>query len=392
MRRLATLIGAVALATPAVAAAPKLTVEHVVVLMRHGVRPPTKNPPMPAGIATDPWPNWDVPPGWLTSHGTEAIRLLGVADRASLVREGVLPRAGCPDARSVALISDSDQRTIATGDAWVEGLAPGCAITNRHKPQDVADPLFSPLGTHGDYDPAIADHAVRAALGRGGVAAVEKSEQAALHAIDRIYCGSKTSGCGVGATPSDLAPPTPGKKPKLTGALDTGSTAGQILLLEYADGKPMTDVGWGRVSAADIARVGSLHATEFRILARPRYMAERNVGGLAKLMADALGDGAPKVTMFVGHDTTVASLAGLLGLHWTVPGFATDDPAPGGALILEAVRDSAGRHFVRAVYRSQTLDQIRSLSKDRPVRRALTIEACAGPCSRGKLISLLRGR
>ena len=86
--------------------------------------------------------------------------------------------------------------------------------------------------------------------------------------------------------------------------------------------------------------------------------------------------------MFVGHDTTVASLAGLLDLHWQVPGFAVDDPAPGGALVLERVRDGAGRLFVRAAYRSQSLDQIRTLAKTSPARLVLPIGGCPARADR----------
>ena len=49
--------------------APDLTVDHVVLVMRHGVRPPTKDPAMPAGTAIGEWPKWSVNPGWLTPHG-----------------------------------------------------------------------------------------------------------------------------------------------------------------------------------------------------------------------------------------------------------------------------------------------------------------------------------
>jgi 4-phytase/acid phosphatase len=42
----------------AAAAAPALKVERVVLLMRHGVRPPTHEPALAPAIAPDPWPVW----------------------------------------------------------------------------------------------------------------------------------------------------------------------------------------------------------------------------------------------------------------------------------------------------------------------------------------------
>ena len=96
-------------------AAQGLKLERVVMLMRHGIRPPTKATVTPPGIAAEPWPSWDAPYGHLTAHGAQAIRLLGQFDRESLAARGLLPRTGCP--RAVAVWSDTDQRTIATGRA-----------------------------------------------------------------------------------------------------------------------------------------------------------------------------------------------------------------------------------------------------------------------------------
>jgi 4-phytase/acid phosphatase len=77
-------------------AAAGLALERVVLLMRHGIRPPTRATVTPPGIAAAPWPKWDAPYGHLTAHGAEAIRLLGRFDRKSLVARGLLPSEGCP--------------------------------------------------------------------------------------------------------------------------------------------------------------------------------------------------------------------------------------------------------------------------------------------------------
>ena len=76
-------------------AAAGLALERVVLLMRHGIRPPTRATVTPPGIAAAPWPKWDAPYGHLTAHGAEAIRLLGRFDRESLVARGLLPSEGC---------------------------------------------------------------------------------------------------------------------------------------------------------------------------------------------------------------------------------------------------------------------------------------------------------
>ena len=362
------------LAAPALAS-DGLTVERVVMVMRHGVRPPTKEPALPPEIAPDPWPSWSVPPGWLTPHGAEAIRLLGKDDHAVFAADGLLPAAGCPVEGTVAVSSDSDERTIATGDAWLQGLAPGCAIANRHLAQGAPDPMFHDPAV-ATLDPAEADRAVSDALGPSGIAGAERDEKPALQALDRILCGDRAGGCGVSATPSTITSAKAGKSPKMSGALELGSSAAQSILLEYADGKPMPDVGWGRATPGDIALIGALHSESFVIHARPRILAAANAAGIARAIVAALEGGSAKVTVIVGHDTNVANLAGLLNLHWHISGFAADDPAPGGALIFELLHDPAAHRFVRVFYRSQSLEQMRALRPEKPEHQMLPVTPC----------------
>ena len=65
----------------------------------------------------------------------------------------------------------------------------------------------------------------------------------------------------------------------------------------------------------------------------------------------------------ISSDVYVVGLAGLLKLHWMLPGYQQDFGAPGGALVFELrqVR-STGEYIVRAYYTAQTLDQLRNLT------------------------------
>ncbi|GAY14151.1 histidine-type phosphatase [Mycobacterium sp. shizuoka-1] len=352
-------------------------VVRTVMVMRHGVRPPNTEPPVPVSVAPDPWPTWTTRPGWLTQHGAAAIRLLAAADARHFGADGVLAAHGCPPTGEVRIVSDSLERTIATGDAYAAALAPGCGIVNEHQPQGVADPLFAEYRTAG-VTPEAAAEAVDAALGPGGATDVARRYQPALDAVTRILCGPRTGDCGLTDLPSGVdIDPTGTHRPKLTGALAHGSVVSEVLELQYAEGKSMSEVGWGRASAEDIRAVGQLHAVELSIIARPRPMALANAGGIATLVRDALADGPP-LTVVVGHDTDIANLAGLLDLHWSIAGFADDEPAPGGALVFEVVEDADGNRLVRTSYRSQTLRQIRDLTGGDPQWAPLTPAGCQG--------------
>lgn len=372
VRQLVAVIVLLGMVAAPTAAAQSWTVEQVIMLMRHGVRPPLHQPVVPAHVAPDPWPSWSVPDGYLTPHGADAIRQLGVADAHWLAQSG-LTGSGCPS--SAVVISDSDQRTIATGDAYLTGLAPGCAIANRHLPQDVPDPLFEEYGNAGVSADA-ARLAVDQALGPDGIAGAERRAQPALDVLNRILCGDRPS-CGVGDHSAVVIDPSGAKRPRVTGALGYASTLAQAVLLQYADGKPLSEVGWGRASAEDIKTIGMLHSLGFEIMARPRVLADANAGLLARKMVDEMRAGTA-LAVLVGHDSDIASIAGLLDVHWSVPDYADDDPAPGGALGFEVVRDAAGQRFARAFYRAQTLEQTRALSGEPPARIELAIPGCDG--------------
>jgi 4-phytase/acid phosphatase len=372
----------------------ELTVERVVLYMRHGVRSPTRDPPSGPEVAASPWPKWSVPPGWLTEHGARGVRLLGAFDRGWLVRARLLPAKGCPDPARVMLHSDSDERTIVTGDEWLAAVAPGCALKNEHMPQGEPDTLFRRFG---ELDPDSANAAVAAALGAQGIEGLEASQRDALTTLDRILCGERTMDCGLGHQPTSLVPASSGRGPRLTGALAQASSLSQDLVLEYAEGLPQDQVGWGRATAQDIQVVGALHSAPYIAVGRPPYLAGRYVSPIARQILVALTTSdatAASLIALIGHDSGVASLGGLLGLHWQVPGYAADDPPPGGALIYERLRDAKGQRFVRVRFRAQSLEQLRALSspeKDPPYFATLNMESCGALCPLGKFEELLAG-
>jgi 4-phytase/acid phosphatase len=378
-------------AAPAQAA---LKVERVVMLMRHGVRPPTKAQPMAVGFAKDAWPSWDVAPGYLTAHGAQGVARMGAYQRMALAEEGLFAAKGCPAAKDVTVFADSDQRTIKTAEAFAAAFAPGCDIAIRHKPQDVADPMFSPLDEKvGHPIPAqTAQAAVLERLGPGGLEARTAQAKPLLERLQKIYgcCAPPICDKYRVAAPCTLADlPTTlvagGEKPSMDGALDLASTAAQILLLEYTDGKPMDQVGWGRASKADIEAVLAFHPLEYDIVARPAYVAQRGAAPFLDAISTAFGEGGAKLTLLVGHDTNIAHVGGALDLHWKAGDYPANDPPPGGALGFELLRDAKGQRFVRAFFTAQSMDQLRDLDaldlKRRPFRQVVAIPGCGSPAS-----------
>ena len=147
---------------------------------------------------------------------------------------------------------------------------------------------------------------------------------------------------------------------------------------------PMKDVAWGRLSREEIGRLLEFHSIKFEYEARTPYTAARAASPLASRMLEAMQHG-PKLTVLVGHDTNIANLGGFLDLHWTLPDYPRDDPPPGGALGFEVLADPAGKQYVRAFYRAQTMDQVRELQAldgdNKPAYVYLEIPGCAEPCA-----------
>jgi 4-phytase/acid phosphatase len=391
MRLLAWLAALAALAATACSAAPTdaprgYKVERVVVLMRHGVRPPTRPDPLPAGLAAQPLPAWDVPWGRLTAHGRQAILRLGAWERTRFMAQGLVPSTGCPAAGAVDAWADTDERTISTADTLLEQIAPGCGLVSRHLPQDTPDPLFQTILTGSvDFDNDKAAAALVAHLPPGGVPAIVRAHRREFALADRILRGPGAPPCPPGAAipncrladmPGGLDI-KPGQRPRTTGPIDAASATAQLLLLEYADGKPISEVGWGRASGADVARLSAIHAVQFDLLARPPYAAARIVGPIALDMVDALQKpGALRLYIISGHDTDLAALGGLMDLHWSTPGFARDDPPPGGGFFIELLSDKAGKRFVRALWVAAGAEAIRNLAAAAPHVEVVPIPGC----------------
>jgi 4-phytase/acid phosphatase len=358
--------GGLAAAQPA-GAETRLKLERVVVLMRHGVRPPTHEPALDPAIAPDAWPTWEVPDGFLTPHGAKAISLLAAYDRGWFA-----PEAGCP---SISIYADVDERTVKTGEAYAAGFAPGCAITVEHAATR-KDPLFSPLDDGSPrFDAKAAKAAMLAAAG-GDIAAPVVAHQGLFQQMQDVL---DPHGTAFLMLPAKLSAKTPSRLPKLTGPIAEGSSGAEDFLLEYLDGKPMSQVAWGRASREDVAALLALHPLEYTITARPAYVAAATVGPLARRILSGLVTGGT-VQILVGHDTNIAELGGLLDLHWSIGGYPADDPPPGGGLVFSLLGGGDGTQYVTVAYQVQTMDQIRNLTPitadDPPAIKPLAIPGC----------------
>jgi 4-phytase/acid phosphatase len=361
-------------------AQPYLKIDRVVMLMRHGIRPPTDAQPIPVKYSRMAWPAWSVAPGLLTPHGAKGIALLAAADRSYFIDARLLPAAGCPAPGQITVRASKVPRAVETAEAWSRNLLPGCNVTVQRPSPGAPDLLFHIL----DSDPPWFDgrRAYQDALAQppsGGLAAQAKVLARQMRRMATVL-GCSQPRCDLQTGVSTLVE-QPHDRPKFKGPLDAASTASETFLLEYLDGKPMAEVGWGQVSRRKIEQLLIFNVTKFRYVDRPSYIAKAAAGPLARTILQQLQSAsAARITLLAGHDTNIADLGGLLGLHWGVPTYLPDDVPPGSALGFELLSDSKGHQFVRAFFRSQTMDQLRNLeapsSANQPYRQYLRIRGC----------------
>ena len=364
----------------AASAAAQPVLERVVLVERHGVRSPTQDNAALDALSAAPWPRWSVAPGILTPHGAEGVTLMGAALRKVYADQGLLPQVGCPGEGVVSVVADGhDQRTRESGRAFVRGMAEGCVV----KVADTAegDPLFDSLAAH----PLVPAEAEAATTAMGPVDTAET--RAALAALQAIAapdaCSTHKGVCLDGA--SILSAKANGVR--VQGPLATGATLAENLLLEYAEGMPLDQVGWGRVhSAADIARVTPAHSRASDLTRRIPYVAARRGAALTEAVqaalhgrASAYGDGKARLVLFAGHDTNLSNLAGTFGLDWRLVG-QPDETAPVTTLAFELWRDGAtGARTVKVVVYFETLDQLRTLSPKTVSRADAKVDCAAAP-------------
>jgi 4-phytase/acid phosphatase len=342
----------------------------MLVLSRHGVRPPLNATSVLGVRSSGAWPEWEVPLGFLTPHGAQAIRQMGAYMRLDLAGKSLFPATGCPGSGEIYLYADIQQRTIMSTRNTFAALEPGCdprpVYTVAGAPA-VDDPVFSPIPAAFALPSAEAIAADRqAALGNDPAAFFSLAANPELKELAHILAPD---------------PAHPAAKPILDDPrpLAAASPLIEDFLLEYTDGKPMTEVGWGRVDEPTLRRLMPLYVKGFDLSTRTPLSARSRGSNLvahilntleqaaqpaqtqaAGPVPGAMGPVGTRLVYIGGHDSDLSFIGGLFSLHWTVGGI-TDDTPPDSQIVFELWQNSKSKDYtVRLFYRAQTYDQLRS--------------------------------
>lgn len=370
---------------------PRGTLLRVVMLSRHGVRSPTQStealnswrqqPPTPP---VPPWPDFGVPPGYLTPRGEQLVEKLGEYYRSYLDQNGMFDPAQCPD--EVLIRADRDERTVMTAHGLGSGLAQAANAPLRcrfaiEEAADGPDPLFHPseaMPANCALDSEKAEKAV------GDLKPLAQRYEKQITAEQDILQCCSPQLCERPACSGTPISPLSCKLPELPsctdaakgqaaikGGLGIGQSFAEILLLEYGQGFTGDKFGFGRAGRdykATMLDILGLHTAVFNEVQRAHYVAARqganllyHVVGAIKTGLDPGSPGGPyKFVAYVGHDTNIANLAALLDLHWQLPEYPLDDMPPGGALVFELRQPSNQAPIVDAFFAAQSPDEMQS--------------------------------
>jgi len=406
-----------------------MVLDKYVVLMRHGVRPQTSLKEIEP-LSSKPWLQWNTPDGQLTPHGAEAVAQLAKWESSMLRQRGLLPEKGCP-APSAAFgwANGSVKRTIDTGNVMLETMFPGCGLTvgfNKVDESDGVDSLYAPSDTKlGAIDTEKAKAAILDAAGgdlekpRARAAALMKELDGILDCCAVSLCdkADPTKACTLSERPWAIkVKEAKGEKPasvEVVGPLKEAGTVVQVFLLQYANGFPAEQVGFGRTPKADdIIRLSELRQMKYDVSVRVPYLAARDGSNILNQLllavaadpaAGAVMDGPPnaKYTLFTGSDTQQSEIGAILGLHWHIPPYVDDETPPTGTLAFERLHDAAGKAFVRMSFIAPSLDQIRAASpldgNNPPLQGAVALPGCEdqaieGACPLDRFLAITRAK
>jgi Histidine acid phosphatase. len=160
----------------------------------------------------------------------------------------------------------------------------------------------------------------------------------------------------------------------IDGPVSKGADFAENFLLQYTEGLPMTQVGWGRVSRAELNALMTMNTSYHDYVLRTPYFAQIGASDLASHLGATLeqaADGRPvngaigspqtRFLLLLGHDSNLTWLGGLLHLNWLLPNSPLNATPPGSALVFELHRNATTNRFYLKLYMmSQTLDQMRS--------------------------------
>jgi len=397
----------------------------VIVVSRHGIRAPIESETRGNRFNKKPWPTWPVAPGVLTPHGAAVLRQMG-----AWYRERYASALGVHSCVPVFAYANETQRTVASARALLDGMTPECKIAVHTRRQNDAavtqsesaeetpaverDPVFGAEAWAAKADHSLLAAAIRGQMG-GDVArwAVEQKEP--LDELQSVFARSGGGGFSGGGlqqllrdVPSTVNAGKGDSLVDISTPVRVGADFAENFLLEYVEGLPMQDVGWGLVSRTELDRLMAMNTRYHDVVLRTPYFAQVGASEMAsridrtlqqamtgKSVQGAFGSTKDRIVMLVGHDSNLTWMGGLLRTQWLLPEGAMNATPPGSAMVFELHRRASGEWYVSVAFVSETLEQMRTAEKAVPVVAPVFVPGCSTsgegyPCEVGAFHRLIQ--
>lgn len=361
--------------------------KQLIIFGRHSVRSSAVPGSKLATFAALPYPEFDVRTDFLTPRGAQAEILLGKYFRSYLLAEGLLTGHDRADARRSYFRSNSIQRSNITASSLAVGLLPDATVPVHSYPLNQPDPVFDPIAAN--IVTLDTERAVQEVSGIFSGAALGPAFSSEFSLARSVLFNYPKGTRPDPPTPAGLADPA-GKGIPLTaragnvqagnvidaGGLDDIVYATDPFVMEYTNNMALRDVGWNQLSLSEVSQLTRFITLAFSIEMTSPYLNQVQSSNAAahllrsmeqavrgRRVPGAFGTPRTNLLVIISSDAYVVGLAGLLHMHWLLPGYQQDYAAPGGALVFELrqVR-STGEHIVRVFYTAQTFDQLRNLT------------------------------
>ena len=374
------------------------TLKQIIIFGRHSIRSSSVDLALLQPFAVDVYPPFEVATGCLTPNGVKAETLLGAYYSQYLSYEGLLTGNDRTDALHSYFRSNSIERSWMTANALGTGLIPSFPppVHSFSVNPQVPDPVFDPIAAGvAKVDPNLAAAQVQGIFNSGEALASAYSGEFSLirsvlfdYPLGTLPPPPTPQYCPSSQTQTPCIDPTAIPIPLTAntqnimtgnvinaGGLSDTDGANDPFVMQYADGFPPNDVAWGRLPTLELlSQTTRIIDTKFSIQVRTPCLSQVQSSNAAShilrtmqqavtgsKVPGAFGGVGSRIVAAISSDTYVAGLAGLLNMHWQLPGYQPDFCAPGGALVFE-LRQSKRGYLVRVFYTAQTFDQLRNLT------------------------------
>lgn len=312
--------------------------EDEVVFSRHNIRSPLSTAGSELSRITPyDWVDWGVEAAHLTERGGRIERKIGAWFRANLASFAPF------DSDNTLFYSNSKQRTIKTGENFIEGFGPGLPLYYRFK-DDSMDPLFNPaypfmnaalqekiladMNAIGDVEGTVEEPY------KGILAAVGKITDE-IHFMEEViafknspYAGGKLEHLPLSEMSIVLSE---GNEPGMTGDYKLVNSIADALVLQYYE----TGKEFGKdISVEDVRRIGKVKTVYDEVLFANHTTAVLVSNPLVKKIKEELVDSNRKFTFLCGHDSNIASITTALGLKLPETVGAVEFTSPIGSKIV----------------------------------------------------------